>query len=615
MLYFKKLKNEVTMRRFFLIITLINTFIFGAGFGSFSEDTNSKFLTPQEAFKVKASTSKDSINIDIMLGNKIHIYKNKLKVLLTKPNAKDITPTLPQAKKLDNQEIYEGNLTLQIPFSKLNIGGDFGLKVKLTGCSDAGICYAPQEFDFNLSAPTNNTIAPSSSTNNTKDNSSFFGKISKLAKDGNSKQIVQALKNEGLLFILALFFVVGLLLALTPCILPMVPILSSILLKQAKNSDSGLSKGASFSISLVYVVSMAAAYAVIGVVAGMLNFDLQANANNPYVIVPIALIFIALAFSLFGYYELAMPSSLQTKLNKISNNAQGKGYLGTAIMGAISALVVGACTAPVISGAIIFISITGDALLGGLALFVMGLGAGMPLLLVGLGANKFVPKPGGWMENVSKFFGVLMLLMALYIARGVISPTLFMILFSALLIGSAIFFGLFDAKEARGFGGIFKVFNFFMLLYGSLIFIGAISGAKSILDPLSPFKTNSTSITKEQSSHKAASYSLEDLLNEIKNAKKPVVVDIGKENCAACTELAEITFPDKEVKQELKRFKFIKLDITKYTKDDQDIMKHFKLFGAPNILFFNSQGKALEDKFQQGFVKPKKFVEILKSIE
>jgi thiol:disulfide interchange protein DsbD len=606
------------MRRFFLILTLINTFLFSAGFGSFSEDANSKFLTPQEAFKVDATTHKKAIKVDIKLGNKIHIYKNKLKVLLTKPTQKDITPPLPKAKMLDKQEIYEGNLSLQIPFDSLGVGGNLGIKVKLTGCSDAGICYAPQEYDFNITIPkTTQNVAAANSSTNTKtstDNSGFFSKISNLASNGNSKQIVEALKSEGLLFILALFFIVGLLLALTPCILPMVPILSSILIKQANANKDGLSRGASFSISLVYVVSMAAAYAVIGVVAGMLNFDLQANANNPYVIIPIALIFIALAFSLFGYYELAMPSSLQTKLNKISNNAQGKGYFGTAVMGAISALVVGACTAPVISGAIIFISITGDALLGGLALFVMGLGAGMPLLLVGLGANKFVPKPGGWMENVSKFFGVLMLLMALYIARGVISPTLFMMLFSALLVGSAIFFGVFDGKEARGFGGVFKVFNFFILIYGVLIFIGAISGAKSVLNPLEPFTGQKSAVTKE-TTHQAKSYTLNSLLQEIKNANMPVVVDIGKENCAACTELAEITFPNKQVQDELKRFKFIKLDITKYTKDDQDIMKHFKLFGAPNILFFNSKGKALEDKFQQGFVEPKRFVEILKSID
>jgi len=568
-----------------------------------------KFLTPKEAFKVSAKSKNDGVEVKINLAPKIHIYKENLKFLI---DGKEINLPLPKGKidKLTKKEILEGNLNFLIPNSDI-AKSKFNLTVKLLGCSDNGICYSPQTYNFNLTKDSKNF----KNDNLKEPKEGFFAKISRLAKEGNSKQIAEALKNEGILFILFLFFIVGLLLALTPCILPMIPILSSILLQQAGKNKEGLSKGASFTISLVYVVAMAATYALIGVVAGLLNFDLQANMNNPYVIVPVALIFVALAFSLFGYFEIALPSALQMKLNNISNNAQGKGLIGTAIMGSISALIVGACTAPVISGAILFISLTGDAMLGALALFVMGIGAGVPLLLVGIGANKLVPKPGGWMDNVSKFFGFIMLLMALYISRGIISDSLFMYIFSFLLIGAAIFFGLFDGKEVRGFGGIFKTFNFIMLLYGSLIFIGALSGAKSPLNPLKPFigvKAVESEINSVE--EKAKKYSLQELLNEIKNAKKPVVIDIGKENCAACTELEEITFPNKEVQKELKRFKFIKLDITDYTKDDQEIMEHFNLFGAPNILFFNSQGEALGDRFLQGFVEPKRFVEILKTI-
>ena len=601
------------MKKLLIILTIfITTFINADGFANFKMPEQ-KFLKPSEAFKVNATTTKDGVKIDINLADKIHIYKNKLTATITKPIKKELKLDLPKGKIVTGEEAYEGNLTINIPKSKLGVNGDFELEVSLQGCSDAGICYAPQTYKFNLKAPQGATTNSTKVDNNTN-KESFFAKISRLAKEGNSKQIATALQSEGLLFILLLFFIVGLLLALTPCILPMIPILSSILLQQAGKQEGGLSKKTSFTISLVYVVAMAASYAVIGIVAGLLHFDLQANLNNPWVIIPVALIFVALALSLFGYFEIGLPQSLQTKLTGISNNAQGKGLVGTAIMGAISALIVGACTAPVISGAILFISMTGNATLGGLALFVMGLGAGVPLLLVGLGANNLVPKPGGWMENVSKFFGFLMLIMALYVARGIINPTLFMYLFSFLLIGAAIMFGVFDGKEARGFAGIFKTFNFIILLYGSIIFIGALSGSTSVLNPLEKFI--GTKVEKvEDNSHKAKTYTLNSLLEEIKNSKKPVVVDIGKDNCAACTELAEITFPNQKVKDELKRFKFIKLDITKYTKDDQDIMKHFNIFGAPNILFFNSKGEAQEDKFQQGFVKPERFVEILKTIK
>ena len=611
------------MRKIMIIVSLLLTVLLNAeGFGSFATPKQQKFLKPEEAFKVNAKTVNSGVDVNINLADKIHIYKNKLKVKITNPAEKNVTLQLPQGKIITGEEAYEGNITLHIPNKNIAQSGDYTLNVTVVGCSDAGICYAPQEFDFNLTAPVmankQESIASvnNAAVENTEKKEGFFNKISKLAKDGNSKQIANALKDEGLIFVLLLFFIVGLLLALTPCILPMVPILSSILLQQAGKKDGGISRSTSFIISLVYVVAMAASYAVIGVVAGLLDFDLQANLNNPWVIIPVVAIFIALAFSLFGYFEIALPASLQTKLNKASNSAEGKGLVGTAVMGAISALIVGACTAPVISGAILFISMTGDAVLGGLALFVMGLGAGVPLLLVGLGANKLVPKPGGWMDNVSRFFGFLMLIMALYIARGVISPALFMYLLSALLVGAAIFFGLFDGKEAKGFGGVFKTFNFFLLLYGALIFIGAISGAKSVLNPLEPFKgglASTAAITKEET--KKESFTLDALLKEIKNAKKPVVIDIGKENCAACTELEQFTFPNSKVKDELKRFRFIQLDITDYTKEDKKIMKHFKLFGAPNILFFDSNGTTLDNKFVQGFIKPEKFVKTLKSIK
>ena len=601
------------------LMLLFATLLFSEGFGGFEIPKQQKFLKPTEAFKVDAKQNERDLIVHINLAPKIHIFKNKLKFTILKPIKKELHPTLPKGKIITGEEAYEGNLTIAIPISQLGVSGNYQLQVDLSGCSDEGICYSPQSYQFNLKAPNSNAASNNITkreTPNQASNESFLIKLKRLAAQGNSKEIAEALKNEGLFFILMLFFIVGLLLALTPCILPMIPILSSILLQQANRSGGEISRGTAFTISLVYVLAMAASYAVIGIVAGLLNFDLQANLNNPWVIIPVAGIFVALALSLFGYFEIALPAKLQTKLNNISNNAQGKGLIGTAIMGAISALIVGACTAPVISGAIVFISATGDALLGGLALFVMGLGAGVPLLLVGIGAKNLVPKPGGWMENVSKIFGVLMLLMALYVLRGIISPTLFIYLFAILLIGTAIMFKVFDTSKTTGFVGILKVFNFLILLYGIILFIGAISGATSIFDPLEKLKggkaTATTTMTQKEI---AKQYTLKELLDEIKSAKKPVVVDIGKENCAACTELANITFPDPKVKDAMKRFKFIQLDITKYTKDDQEIMKHFNIFGAPNILFFNSKGEPQEHLFQQGFVKPERFVEILNTIK
>ena len=468
---------------------------------------------------------------------------------------------------------------------------------------------------------------PTPNTQHLEKSKGFFSKISSLASEGNSAKIAQALANEGIVFVLLLFFVAGLLLALTPCILPMIPILSSILVKQA-GKEGGVSRSTAFLISLVYVAAMAATYALIGVVAGLLGFDLQAHMGNPWVIVPMAALFVALAFSLFGYFELGLPASWQSRLTRASDEAQGKGLLGTAIMGALSALIVGTCTAPVISGAIIFISMTGDALLGGLSLFVMGIGAGMPLLLMGAGADKLIPKPGGWMTRVSQIFGVVMLAMALYILRGILSPAWFLILMGLLLMGSAIYMGVFGSDERRqGAAKLITLFAWVLLLLGSILFVGALGGAQSILNPLAPFTAKTVTVGTAAAPLKTAEatipmaqrrgYSLKRLQEEIAAAArsgKPVVVDIGKENCAACTELEHITFPDPRVREAMKRFKFIQIDITNNTPEEQAILKHYRLFGAPNILFFDSRGQPLPDKFQVGFVKPEAFVKLLEGV-
>ena len=615
----------------FISLTMLSS---AEGFGGLN--LKRKFLEPSEAFKATAVKKGDYIDAQIKLGEKIHIYAKDLHFKVVKPKEFELNVKKPKPVDLEGDKVYYGTLDFKIPLKEIEskVKGPYTLQIELSGCSDSGICYQPQKFAFDFNG-TDKAVAAASANpggsvdkgeeNTAKaetansDKEGFFSKVGKLSSEGNSAKIAKALADENLLFILMLFFVAGLLLALTPCILPMIPILSSIILKQA-GKEGQVSRSTSFLISAVYVVSMSAAYAMIGVIAGLLGFDLQAHMNNPWVIIPMSALFIALALSLFGYFELQLPASLQSKLTRASDNAQGKGLVGTAVMGALSALVVGTCTAPVISGAIIFISMTGNALLGGVSLFVMGIGAGMPLLLVGLGADKLVPKPGGWMTRVSQIFGVAMLMMALYIMRGVLSEELYMILFAMIFIGSALFMGVFDSKRYEGAMKIIQITAYLFLLYGSMLFIGGISGANSITDPLAPFKggkgvavAEGDSILVPEAQRKG--YSLERLKKEIASAGKPVIVDIGKKNCAACTELETITFPNQQVRDAMKRFKFIQIDITDNTPDEQKILKHYGLFGAPNILIFDSKGKAVPEKFLTGFVKPEDFVKHIDTIK
>jgi thiol:disulfide interchange protein DsbD len=512
----------MVFKRVFLVIFVLFSSLYG-GFGIKLSQT--KFLKPSEAFHVDAHKKDGFIQTTITLAPKIHIYQNSLFVKLTSPKKINLNPILPQPILKDGDKVYEGNVTINLPLEQIesSVSGRYTISVAFQGCSDDGICYQPIVKDFEFQSSKKATL---------------YDKFTSLIKSGNTKDIASALASESTLFILLVFFVAGLLMALTPCILPMIPILSSIILQQASKDGGEVKKSTAMMISTVYVVSMALMYAIIGVVAGLLDFDLQANMNNPFVIIPVALIFVALALSLFGYYEIALPASLQAKLNSVSDGASSKGLVGTAIMGAISALLVGACTAPIIGGAILFIVITGKALLGGLALFVMGIGAGVPLLLVGAGASKLVPKPGGWMNMVSKFFGVLMLVMAL-----------------------------------------------------------------AMLYRLIPSDTTNQG------------YSISKLEREVNASNKPVMVDFSKAGCASCKELEEITFPNEEVKEELKRFKFIHIDVTKYTANDKAMLKRYNLFGAPNLIFFDSKHNFLKDKSLSGFIKPEDLKKHLETIK
>ncbi|MCB4748420.1 MAG: protein-disulfide reductase DsbD, partial [Sulfurovum sp.] len=380
-------------------------------------------------------------------------------------------------------------------------------------------------------------------------------KISSLTQEGNTANIANVLGSESSLFIIMLFFIFGLLLALTPCIFPMIPILSSIIVSQASDEKPSVAKA--FFTSLVYVVAMALTYTVVGVVAGLVGADIQTAMQNPWVLTAFTLMFVALAFSLFGYYEIGLPASWQSKLSRVSDEAGQKGgFVGTAVMGVLSALIVGPCVAPPLGGAVLFISHTGDALLGGVALFVMSIGMGMPLLLVGIGAGKFMPKPGGWMSIVSQVFGVMMLGLAIFMLGRILPDSVTLVLWALLFMGSALYMGVFDSSDKKpGAKKLFQLFAVTLLLYGASLFVGALSGAHSMLRPFERFtapKGAVISVVAKTKSHRG--YSIERLMKEVAASSKPVVVDFGKKSCTSCKELEEITFPDPKVQEQLKKF-------------------------------------------------------------
>jgi len=584
--------------RMLLLTSLFwGTFAFG-GFNSALK--KQKFLSPEVAFQVEAVKKNDVIETKIIMADKIHIYDDSLHYRVTSPSILELTVKKPAPHEFDGDKVYEKELIVTIPVKQIEskVKGDYTLEIEFQGCSDAGICYQPIKKSFHFKGTE----------------LGVFDKISSLTKEGNTAKIADVLGSESSFFIIALFFVFGLLLALTPCVFPMIPILSSIIVSQSGEGKPSVAKA--FFTSLVYVVSMALTYTVVGVVAGLLGADIQAAMQNPWVLTIFAAMFVALAFSLFGYYEIGLPASWQSKISAASDEAGQKGgIVGTAIMGLLSALIVGPCVAPPLGGAVLFISHTGDALLGGVALFVMSMGMGVPLLLVGIGAGKFMPKPGGWMTAVSQVFGVMMLGLAIFMLGRILPANITMILWSLLFIGSALYMGVFESKAGEGMTKLFKLLAMVFLLYGASLFIGALSGADSILNPFERF-TSGVKGTVESKADKSGhlGYSVERLMKEVKASDKPVVVDFGKDSCTACAELEHITFPDPKVKEQLKNFTFIQIDLTKNSEEDKALLKKFELFGTPNIIFFDKENKYMPEKSLTGFISPEDFVKHLKSV-
>ena len=588
--------------KFLKLLLLVTTFL-NAGFGTIVKKDD--FLPVEEAFKVTAVQNGDMLETKIILGEKIHVNADTLKYTIEKPEKLVLEVKVPASHEVDGDQVYEEDIVVNIPLKDVysKVSGDYTLAINFSGCSDNGICYNPISDKFNFKGDPNAK--------------GTWEKVMGAIEKSNPMAIVDILIHESSFFVVFLFLIMGLLLALTPCIFPMIPILSSIIVSQ-QSADEKPSALKGFFISLIYVLSMAITYTAVGVISGLLGADIQAAMQSPWVLTGFALMFFALAISLFGYYEIQLPSKWQSKINSVSDNAQGNGLLGTIIMGFLSAFIIGPCVAPPLAGAVIFISQTGDAFLGGVALFAMSMGMGLPLLLVGAGAGKFMPRPGGWMTVVSQTFGVVMLALSIFMLGKVISAEITILLWSLLFMGVALYMNVFDNSSIRsGMKKIFQLFAFISLMYGVILFIGFLTGAKSMLHPLDKFTTATVveGTLKSKVVHTAkAGYSIEKLKLEVAASSKPVVVDFRKKSCASCDELEEFTFPDAVVQEELKRFTFITVDVTAGTDDEKALMKHYTLFGTPSIIFFDKNNNLLPEKTMSGFQKAEKFAKHLKTI-
>lgn len=570
------------------------------------------FLMPDQAFKPHAIVNQEmEIEAGVEITEDIYLYADKLTLEVTSENGVSIKNIVsPASVEHHDEQVYLESPSFVVELQRdADISGTHTVAFKLSyqGCSEQGLCYEPlsKEYTFEV-----DTLALSIAETK-QEIKSLTAQTDEKAQESEelsaTDAIADTIKSGNVLFILATFFGFGLLLAMTPCVFPMIPIISGLIISQGE----GLTTRKAFMLSIVYVLAMAVAYTIAGVLAGLFGANLQAALQTPWVIYSFSFVFVALAFSMFGFYELKLPDSF---VSKISSTSHSSGYVGVAIMGFLSALIVGPCVAAPLAGALVYIGQTGDAILGGMALFFMSIGMGIPLIVVGVSAGKFMPKPGAWMTMVSAVFGVMMLGVAIWMLEKIVDPSITMLLYGFLGIGFSLYLGALD-KE----GHIFKrSVAIIMFIYSIALFIGVLGGSSSMLKPLEflkPQVVNSLSQTQSEELEFEVVTSIAELdivLEE--NKGKKVLLDFAAEWCVACKELEEITFADMDVKAKMGEFILVRADVTENGENEKALSQKYGVFGPPAILFFDEESKVQKSKTVIGFVEPVEFLEHLNKL-
>ena len=583
-----------------------------AGARSPAQLGESEFLPPDQAFRVEVTAeAADRVRVDFLVTAGYYLYRHRTNFTLDN-TAAAVPVTLgaavipPGEWKEDEffgrQQVFHEAFSVQIPLSRLaGASLELPLVVGLQGCADKGLCYPPEKRRFRVSLPATDTPAGDP----VPPGAGFGGNSAAGAGGGfvsEQDRLAGLIRDGNLPLVLATFFGLGLLLAFAPCVLPMVPILSGIIAGQGAQ----VTTGRAFALSLTYVLGMAVMNTLAGVAAAAAGQQIQALFQQPWIIVLFALLFVLLALSMFGLFTLQMPAALQTRLAAASDRQRAGTFGGVAVMGALSALIVTACVAPPLFAALAVIAQTGDVLRGGSALFAMSLGMGAPLLLIGTSAGRWLPKVGAWMDTVKKFFGVLLLGVAVWMLARLVEDRWALLLWAVpVLVGAGLLWREVQPKSpggwlARGAGALLG-------LWGLALIAGAALGGRDPLSPIPQFAGPTQTLPFRRIK------SVQDLDRELAAAAaagRPAMLDFYADWCISCKEMDRYTFTDRRVQSALADAVLLKADVTANDAADQALLQRFRIFGPPTIAFWGADGREREAYRVVGFMRAEEFVAI-----
>jgi thiol:disulfide interchange protein DsbD len=567
------------------------------------------FLPPEQAFVLKTELrDARTVSLRWSMPAGYHLYRERLS--FTGPGVAQ--PQLPTGqRKFDENfgkemETYYGALELQVPVSG-NV--PFDLTVGYQGCADAGLCYPPVAVTYTINPAAPGVLSAKTAAGAVPAVAAARTTQAAQAAEDDTSLAQRTLQSGSAWRIGGAFLVFGLLLSFTPCVLPMVPILSSIIV-----GEGSVTRKRGLLLAGAYSIGMALVYTALGVAAGLAGEGLAGALQKPWVLLTFGALLFALALSMFDVYQLQLPSALQSRLTESSGRQSGGKLIGVFIMGALSALIVGPCVAGPLAGALLYISQTGNAATGGWALFAMATGMSVPLLLTGLSAGSLLPRAGGWMNGVKKVFGLLLIAVAIWMISPVLPTTASMALWGAFAILCAAFLRIGDSlPQGAGIGAYAgKALGVVMLLGGLFELVGAASSGTDVLQPLAHLRAGASAASAQAAAHDGARFTRirteAELDRVLATTTKPVMLDFYADWCVACKEMERMTFSEGRVAAAMQDMQLIQVDVTANNADDRALMKRFQLFGPPGIILFDARGKEVPQARVIGFMPPESFV-------